>query len=429
MKHWFSDVRAFRRDPLAFLLERGNNARQGLEPLALGPKPVFLVTDPELVKPLLKAHEADADKGRIMQKLRPILGNSTLLINGEEYRRRREVLHGQLARGNAERFVPQIAAEIRKVGAQLAKQGRFNPREFTAPLALRIVCITVFGRQVLSPGDERALVAAVDSIEDQVADGVMRFLPLMPWTWLAQRRRRTFAKLAMSFVVEKLRKDAAESSALKALEKLDLSNEDLQHEILTLLLAGHHTTGSAAAWLLYHLATLPGLMDEIAQEADQITELNGEIAAEGLKRAPKSLALVREVLRLYPSTWWFTREVRRPIELGGRQLKPGTTLIVCPWQLHRSTQHWDEPNEFRMDRNFTGRAYLPFGAGPRACVGMGLAMLELQLLVLELAAAYQFDSASPHPAAWPKPSVTLVPPDMSIEIRLRNIKRTQRSAA
>lgn len=429
MKHWFSDVRAFRRDPLAFLIERGNSARQGLEPLALGPKPVFLVTEPELVKPLLKVNDDDADKGRIMQKLRPILGNSTLLINGEEYQRRREVLHTHLARGAVERFVPQIAAEIRKVGAQLAKRGRINPREFTAPLALRIVCITVFGRQVLSSADERALVTAVNSIEDEVADGMFRVLPLSPWTWLARRRRRTFAKLAMSFVVEKLRKDAAESSALKALEKLDLSNEDLQHEILTLLLAGHHTTGSAAAWLLYHLATVPGLMDEIAQEADQITELNGEIAAEGLKRAPKSLALVREVLRLYPSTWWFTREVRRPIELGGRQLKPGTTLIVCPWQLHRSTQHWDEPNEFRMDRNFTGRAYLPFGAGPRACVGMGLAMLELQLLVLELAAAYQFDSASPHPAAWPKPSVTLVPPDMSIEIRLRNIKRTQRSAA
>jgi len=100
---------------------------------------------------------------------------------------------------------------------------------------------------VLSAGDERALVAAVNSIEDEVADGMFRVLPLMPWSWLARRRRRTFAKLAMSFVVEKLRHGAVESSALKALEALNIGDEDLQHEILTLLLAGHHTTGSAAA--------------------------------------------------------------------------------------------------------------------------------------------------------------------------------------
>lgn len=429
MKHWFSDVPAFRRDPLGFLVARGDAATQGLEPLALGPKPVFLVTEPDLVKPLLKVEDTVADKGRIMQKLRPILGNSTLLINGAEYRRRREVLHTHLARGNAEKYVPQIAAEIRKVGGQLARLGTFNPREFTAPLALRIVCITVFGKQVLSAADERALIAAVNSIEDEVAEGMFRVMPLMPWTWWAQRRKRGFAKLAMAFIVDKLRGQAVETSALKALEALDISDEDLQHEILTLLLAGHHTTGSAAAWLLYHLATEPGLMAEIAAEADSVTDANGEISADGLKRAEKSQALVREVLRLYPSTWWFTREVRKPLTLGQYQLKPGSTLIVCPWQLHRSAQLWDDPHGFNMDRNYAGRAYLPFGAGPRACVGMGLAMMELQMLALEIASAYEFGQATPSPAPWPKPSVTLIPPDMSVEIRLRQMRDARRTAA
>jgi cytochrome P450 len=429
MKHWFSDVPAFRRDPLGFLLARGDAATEGLEPLALGPRPMLLVTDPDLVKPLLKADEGVVDKGRLMQKLRPVLGNSTLLMNGPEGRRRRSVLHAQLARGNAEKFVPQIAAEIRKMGAQLARLGSFNPREFTAPLALRVVCLTVFGKQVMSAADERTLVAAVNSIEDEVADGFVRMLPPMPWTWYAQRRRLGFAKLAMRFVVQKLRGQAVETSALKALEALDISDEDLQHEILTLLLAGHHTTGSAAAWLLYHLAAEPGLMEEIAAEADAITDSNGEITAEGLKQADKSLALVREVLRLYPSTWWFTREVRQPMTLGQYQLKPGSTLIICPWQMHRSARFWKDPHRFDMDRNYTGRAYLPFGAGPRACVGMGLGMLELQLLALEMAAAYQFGEVTPSPAPWPTPLVTLIPPDMSVEVRLRQIRDTQRTAA
>ena len=429
MKHWFSDVPAFRRDPLGFLLARGEATTEGLEPLALGPKPMLLVTDPDLVKPLLKADESVVDKGRLMQKLRPVLGNSTLLMNGAEGRRRRSVLHAQLARGNAEKFVPQIAAEIRKMGAQLARLGNFNPREFTAPLALRVVCLTVFGKQVMSAADERALVAAVNSIEDEVADGMVRMLPPMPWTWYVQKRRLGFAKLAMGFVVQKLRGQAGETSALKALEALDICDEDLQHEILTLLLAGHHTTGSAATWLLYHLAAEPGLMEGIAAEADAITDANGEITAEGLKHADKSLALVREVLRLYPSTWWFTREVRQPMELGSYMLKPGSTLIICPWQMHRSARFWKDPHRFDMDRNYTSRAYLPFGAGPRACVGMGLGMLELQLLALEMAAAYQFGEVTPSPAPWPTPLVTLIPPDLSVEIRLRQLRDTRRTAA
>ena len=429
MTRWFSDVAAFRRDPLGFLLECGNITPEGLHPLALGIKPSFLVTDPDLVKPLLKTDDTKADKGRIMQKLRPILGNSTLLINGSEYRRRREVLHANLARGNAEKFVPYISAEIRRTAAQVAKDVRFNPRRVTPPLALRVVCITVFGRQVLSGGDEQALVAAVNSIEDDVADGIFKLLPPPPWKWLARRRRRTFAKLAMAQVVHKLRKDAAATSALKAREALNLPGDDLQHEILTLLLAGHHTTGSAAAWLLYHLAAEPGLMDEITKEADSITDVNGEITADGLKRAPTSQALVREILRLYPSTWWFSREIRQPLNLGNHCLKPGTTLIVSPWQMHRNPKHWDDPAQFRLDRNYAGRAYLPFGSGPRACVGMGLAMLELQLLALEIAAAYRFGDFSPRPAPWPKPSVTLVPPDMSIEIQPRELKRSESVAA
>lgn len=233
----------------------------------------------------------------------------------------------------------------------------------------------------------------------------------------------------MFHVVNKLTKVAAETSALRALEALDLPSDDLQHEILTLLLAGHHTTGSAAAWLLYHLAAEPGLMDVVSDEAIAVSDGKGEITAEGLKRAPVSQNLVREILRLYPSTWWFTREIQRPFELGRYRLRPGTTLIISPWQIHRNTKYWDDPDKFNLDRNYSGKAYIPFGTGPRACVGMGLAMLELQLLALEIAAAYRLSDYSPRQAPWPKPSVTLVPPDMMIEILPRENRRSPSFAA
>ena len=76
-----------------------------------------------------------------------------------------------------------------------------------------------------------------------------------------------------------------------------------------------------------------------------------------------------------------------------------------------------------MDRKYAGDAYIPFGAGPRACAGMGVAMLELQLLALEIAASYRFEGVTPNPAPWPKASVTLIPPAMSISISVRPTNR------
>jgi cytochrome P450 len=116
-------------------------------------------------------------------------------------------------------------------------------------------------------------------------------------------------------------------------------------------------------------------------------------------------------------------------QAAGRRLKRGTSLIFAPWQLHRDPKHWDEPERFRLDRTYGNRAYLPFGLGPRACVGMGLAMLELQLIALEFAAAFSFGKVTPHPAPRPIASVTLLPPTMQLPIRVREAVHAHASAA
>jgi cytochrome P450 len=420
MRHWFSDLNAFRRDPLTLFLFKGNAAVEPLVPLALGPAPVFLITDPELVRPLLKAAEEDVDKGRLIHKLRSVVGKSSLTVSGDEHHKRREAIHLHVARGTVERLARPLAAEIRAVGAQLAKKRSFDPYAALAPLALKMICMALFGRQVLSPADEHALVKAVRIAEGDVADELFRILPLTPWARYSRNKRREFARNTMNLIVKRVRTHAHDASILRSLENAGLSDGELSNEILTLLITGHHTTGASAAWILYHLASEPGLADAIAHEAASISDFrSGEIHPGQLKNAPLSLALVREVLRLYPSGWWFSRETKRPLEFGGRKLKRGTSLIVAPWQLHRDPRHWDEPDAFRLDRSYGNKAYLPFGLGPRACVGIGLAMLELQLIALEFASAFSFGQVKPFPAPKPIPSVTLIPPEMQIDIRVR----------
>src|SRR5260221_10256913 len=420
MPHMFSDVRAFRRDPLQLLLERGNSAPLGLEPLHLGPAPVLLVNAPNLLRPILKAPETEIGKGKLIKKLTPVLGESSLMLHGEEHKRRRAVLQKHMAKGSVEKYLPQMCAEIRAVGAKLARLGSFDPHRFTATLALRSICIALFGKQVISSGDEEALVQAIGIIEEDLAAEMFRVLPIGPLGWYRRKKSRDFAKLAMSTLVQGLRTGAGSTSMLRDLEALGLNDRELRDEILTLLLAGHHTTGSTAASLLYHMPAQPPVMDAIADEAAECLGDDGELRAEAVKRADVSATLVKEVCRLYPSAWWTSREVMAPVTTGGRDLKVGPSLLICPCHLQRDPRHWEQPDRFLMTRRYTTDAYVPFGAGPRACVGMGVAMLELQLLALEMAAAYRFTGVSPNPAPWPKASVTLVPPAMTIDVELRH---------
>jgi cytochrome P450 len=414
---------------MTLLLERGNAATEPLVPLALGPAPVFLVSDPEMVRPLLKAADEQIDKGRLIHKLRAVVGKSSLTVSGDEHQKRRHAIHMYLAKGNVERLATPLAAEIRAVGARLAKERRFDPHAALAPLALKMICMVLFGRQVLSPADEQALVKAVRMAEDDVADELFRILPLSPWARYKRNKRREFARATMKLIVKRVRSHAHDASVLRALESAGLDDEELSDEILTLLITGHHTTGASAAWLLYHLATEPGLAEAIAVEAAAVSNWNGEIQPERLKNAPLSLALVREVLRLYPSGWWFSREVKKTMEFAGRKLKRGTSLIIAPWQLHRDPRHWQDPDTFLLDRSYGNKAYLPFGLGPRACVGMGLAMMELQLIALEFASAFSFGQVMPYPAPMPTPSVTLIPPEMQISIRIRETNHIHASVA
>lgn len=420
----FSDLKPFRQDPLSFLLERGNNSSAALLPLRLGLRPHFLVTDPDFARSILKSDPAVIDKGRLIQKLRPFIGNSFLLSGGSDYVERRKVLHHQLARGVAQRYVPDMSSVIRGFAAGLARQKTFDAHEFGAPLALNLICVALFGKNALSAGDRQALIGALRLLEDELADEMFRATPLAPWTWLARRKRRKIGRETMTFVVKKVRCDAGSSSVLCALEELELSDEQVTDEVLTALVAGHHTTGTAGSWLLYHLAMDPELAARVAAEANAACDESGEIRPEALNDAATSLALVREVLRLYPSAWWFSREIKQPVELDGHKLKAGTSLIFSPWQLHRNPAYWTDPDRFDINRSHNIPAFMPFGAGPRVCVGMGVALLELQLLALEMSAAFELTAVSPDQVKWPNASVTLIPPKIEIGIRPRKDSAT-----
>lgn len=429
MRHWFSDLTPFRRDPLELMMQRATLSSQAIERLRLGPHPVWLVTDPEAVKPVLKAPEDEIDKGRFIYKLRQVMGLSSLSMSGDEHRRRRGVLHATFAKGAAQQYVPEMSAVIRRMALRLLGESSFDAHQATSRLSLRLISLVMFGKDVLTEGDEQVIVEAVSLVEDDLADELFRVIPLTPWERKRREQRRAFANEAMSLVVRRVRRDAPSTSAVRALEELGLDDVAMRDEVLTMILAGYHTTGSVAAWLFYHLATEGSALEAVRAEAGNLLKRTGEISVEGLATARTSLAFARETLRLYPSSHWFSRDAKADVEICGHRLRKGDSILVSPWAFHRSPRWWPNPDSFDLNRDFASKAFIPFGAGPRVCVGMGVVMLELQLMAIELAAAFDLKVVSQVPAAKPKSSITLVPPPISMRLKLRSEVERQRVAA
>lgn len=424
-----SDVPAFQRDPLAFFESKGHGASSPFVPLRIGFNDVYLIADPAFIKPVFSAPEELINKGRINLKLRQIVGDSSITLLGEENRKRREVVHKNLHQGLSGSYVPQIAATIRQFITGLAVQGPFDAADASARLALRIICNIVFGKDVLTRGDENAIIEAVHLAEHDIAESMFRVLPPTPWAWWQSRQRLRQARGILSFVIEKTKPKAAESSLLRSLVGLGLSGEALRDEVMLMMIAGHHTSGAAGAWLLYHLATETGVTPLIGREARELSDDTGELTPARVKEAVTSRAYVHEILRLYPSSHWIAREVKEPTELGGIAMSRGTTLIACPWQLHRDPRYWPEPEMFRIDRTYPSRTFMPFGFGPRACIGASLALIELQLLALEVAAAFEVEVTDSAIRPRPISSVTLLAPPMQISLRLKASEAAQRAAA
>ncbi|MCT4654297.1 MAG: cytochrome P450 [Cohaesibacter sp.] len=417
MLHPFSDLQAFQRDTLGFMLNRGCAATEPLVQLRVGISPVFLVADPSLAKHILKETEDKLDKGRLIWKMREVLGRSSLTISGEEHRTRRAAIHRQLATGVAGNYIPIICSIIDQwIAETTAQKEDIKVHQTTARLAMRIIGAIVFGHNVLSRADETAIVEAVALAEDDLAARIFQVLPDMPWQKRAKKEKLARAKAIMTNVVARNRPKATEGSLMQAFEELALDDQTLNEEVMLMLLSGHHTSGTAMAWLVYYLATDSDLNQKLVEESALLTKDGLELTASSIRKAPISKKFVQEVVRLYPSTYWLSRETKRSISLGDRVLKKGTSLIISPWHYHRDAKYWNEPDQFNIDRKFVGDHYMPFGLGARACVGMNLAMLELQLLALNFASSINARVTSQIPAAPPRASITLHPSDIRISV-------------
>jgi len=254
----------------------------------------------------------------------------------------------------------------------------------------------------------------------------MTSLVQLPHTWpLPRHLRMRRAVAALDGVVYRLIAEHRRSgedrgdvmSALIAARDEDdggvMTDRQIRDEVMTLILAGHETTANALAWALHALGRDAAARERVEAEADS---LGGRApTADDLPRLTYTAMVIEEAMRLWPPAYVLGRTATRDVTVGGYHLPAGAAIFVNTWGMHRSADLYEQPESFRPER-FSADAkkarargtYLPFGAGPRICIGNHFALMEAQLALLAIAAKVRLSPVSPD-AVEPEPLMTLRP--------------------
>jgi len=419
-------MRAFRRSPMEFLdLLVASGA--GTIPLRIGTERVLLVDDAAQVWDLLTKNARRTGKGRGLVRARLLLGEGLLTSEGEEHLRHRRALQPAFHAQRIADYLAHFAHAARRAADRWSDGGEIDLVAEMSAITLDGAASALFGSDLREPAPQitRALTTLLAGFRLAMAPGG----PTLLRSPLPVAIRVRSAKAELENVVDDLIRGrwAGEVPPGPVLNLLashpELTDREVRDEVMTLLLAGHETTAMALTWTLAAIDQAPAVRADLEAEWDAKPEAHP--AVELANALPLTMAVVAETLRLWPPSWMFSRRVLEPVVLGGHTVQAGTMCLISPALLHRDPRWWAEPEEFRPERwlrHVPGEAdrfdpkspgqprgaYLPFGAGPRMCIGEQFAWSEAATVLAELGRTWRLTVPDAPLAAGPS-SMTLRP--------------------
>ncbi|MFD7703164.1 cytochrome P450 [Streptomyces caelestis] len=366
--------------------------------VSMGPKKLYVFNRPDYAKHVLADNAANYHKGIGLVESRKVLGDGLLTSEGELWRAQRRTVQPAFKPGR----IAAQAGVVAEEAARLVRLLRARAGDTPVDVLHEVTGLTlgVLGRTLMdTPLDGYGGIAhAFEAVQDQAMFDMVTQGLVPTWAPFATQRRFRRARRELVRTVDELvahrsarlrEEDGADDAfarmILAAGERGDAARGRrlLREELITLLLAGHETTASTLGWTLLLLARHPHVRDLVREEARSVLAGGRLPEAEDLHKLTYTTQVVQEAMRLYPPVWILPRIAQGPDEVGGFGVPAGADVLVCPYTLHRHPDLWDDPERFRPDRFDASQvahrhryAYIPFGAGPRFCIGSNLGMME-----------------------------------------------------
>ena len=393
--------------------------RLPVTPLGYSRRSILLVNQPELLRGVMTDPSGIYPKNDLMVgALEPLVGDSIFVSSGERWRQQRDMIDPAFSHIHLTRSYSSMRAAVDDYEIKLDDLAERN-ETFSLDMAMSnltadVICRTVFSTSLQSR-IARDVFDAFEIFERTAAQVELKALIFDPPFKAIRQHQKVLDACAQirqhlgelvdghMQAPEGQYNDIASTciAARDAASGCPFSRKELVDQLGVMFLAGHETTASALTWLFFILSVRPEVVARIRAEVDTVVG-DGPVEFEHIKSLRYVRSVFREALRLYPPLTFIPRVAMEATRINGTKVKRGAMIMISPWTTHRHHMLWKDPDVFDPERfmpereaEITPGSYLPFGMGPRICVGAGFAQTEASLIIARLVRRYDLHTLAP----------------------------------
>ena len=393
---------------------------------------IVFVNEPQAIQQILTNDRKQfSAPGELNELLKPILGNSSvIMLDGDRHKKRRQLVmpafHGSRMQNYGQLIFDLTTKVFDSLLVNKPANQTFLAREAMQDISLQVILQSVFG---LYDGDRcqqlKMLMTKMTQLFASPLTSALLFFPSLqkdigvwsPWGNFIHQRKQIDKLIYLEIAERRANPDSSRTDILSMLlaasdeEGQSLSDAELRDELLALLIAGHETTATAMSWALYWIHRLPDVKQKLLKELESISDRTDFMS---IFRLPYLTAVCNEALRIHPvAMLTFPRVVEEPAELLGHKLEPKTVVIGCIYLLHHREDLYPNSQQFNPDRflerSFSPYEFMPFGGGVRRCVGEALAQFEMKIVLATILSCYSLELCDRAPVKPQRRGVTLAP--------------------
>jgi cytochrome P450 len=403
-----------------------------------GLKPALASADPVVLEHVLRGNRDNYQKSDIqVERMVEFQGKGLVNSHGAAWLRQRRLLAQGFKPSHLAKLLPlqqDVLADLMRDFERDARSGPVDMHHEMVRFTLRLVGRSLFGRS-MSDAELEQIGSTISTIQGFILRQIIQPYKT-PWfrfsgqTERHQELRRDGDAIVLKHIQARIQQGVGDTDFLRILRETPyhdtgepMGEAQALIESLQLMVAGNETSSNALTWIFYLLAKHPEHVHDIR---DEIASVIGDapIDYQNLHQLASTMRVVNEALRLYPPFWMIDRIALGDDEVAGYRIPAGTMVLPYIYGTHRNPEHWDDPESFdprrfEVDRSKARHpfAFIPFGGGPRTCIGNNMAIMQILLIIVAVVRSYDFEVASDREVAIQP--MMLLRPSGAVALRFR----------